>query len=77
MIFSTSIHLPTPFLIGLFGFPKSNFLSSLYMLDISPLSDVGGGKDLFQICWLPFCPIDSACCLTEALQFYEIPFVNF
>ena len=29
------------FLIGLFGFLGSNFLSSLYILDISPLSDVG------------------------------------
>ena len=29
------------FLIGLFGFLESNFLSSLYILDISPLSDVG------------------------------------
>ena len=27
------------FLIGLFGFLGSNFLSSLYTLDISPLSD--------------------------------------
>jgi hypothetical protein len=29
------------FLIGLFGSLESNFLSSLYILDISPLSDVG------------------------------------
>ena len=29
------------FLIGLFGFLQSNFLNSLYILDISPLSDVG------------------------------------
>jgi hypothetical protein len=29
------------FLIGLFGFLESNFLSSLYILDISPLSDIG------------------------------------
>ena len=34
------------------------------------------GKDLFLICWLLFCPIDSVLCLTEALQFYEVPFVN-
>jgi hypothetical protein len=33
-------------------------------------------KDLFPICWLPFCLIDSVLCLTEAFQFYEIPFVN-
>jgi hypothetical protein len=29
------------FKIGLFGFLASNFLSSLYLLDISPLSDLG------------------------------------
>jgi hypothetical protein len=29
------------FLIGLFGFLESNFLSTLYILDISPLSDLG------------------------------------
>ena len=33
--------LCTPFLIGLFGSLESNFLSSLYILDIIPLSDVG------------------------------------
>jgi hypothetical protein len=33
--------LCTPFLIVLFGFLESNFLSSLYILDISPLSDLG------------------------------------
>jgi hypothetical protein len=31
----------SPFLIGLFGLLLSNFLSSLYILDISSLSDVG------------------------------------
>ena len=30
-----------PFFIELFGSLESNFLSSLYILDISPLSDVG------------------------------------
>ena len=29
------------FLIGLFGFLVVSFLSSLYILDISPISDVG------------------------------------
>ena len=36
-LFSSVLH----FLVGLFGFLKSNFLCSLYILDISPLSDVG------------------------------------
>ena len=30
-----------PILIGLFGSLGSNFLSSLYILDINPLSDIG------------------------------------
>jgi hypothetical protein len=34
------------------------------------------GKDLFPIFWLSFCLTDSVLCLTEALQFYEVPFVN-
>ena len=35
-----SVELCTPFLIKLFGSLESNFSSSLYTLDISPLSDV-------------------------------------
>jgi len=35
------------FLIGLFGSLESNFLSSLYILDINPLSDVGLVKIFF------------------------------
>ena len=31
----------TPFLIGLFGSLESKFFSSLYILDINPLLDVG------------------------------------
>jgi hypothetical protein len=36
-LFSSAPH----FLMGLFDFLKSTFLSSLYILDISPLSDLG------------------------------------
>jgi hypothetical protein len=36
------------FYIGLFGFLESNFLCSLYILDISPLSDLGLVKILSQ-----------------------------
>ena len=72
LVENSLVHSFTHFLIGLFGSLQSNFLSSLYILDISPLSDVR----LVKICWLPFCPIDSVLCLTEALQFYEVPFVD-
>jgi|UPI00000E97A0 hypothetical protein len=36
------------FLMGLFDFLESSFLSSLYILNISPLSDLGLVKILFQ-----------------------------
>jgi hypothetical protein len=36
------------FLIGLFVVLEVNFLSSLYILDTSPLSDVGSVKTFFQ-----------------------------
>jgi hypothetical protein len=65
-----------PFLIGLFGSLESNFLNSLYILDVSPLSDVGLVKIFSQSVGCRFCPMDGVLCLTEALQFYEIPFVD-
>ena len=43
-LFSPVLH----FLIGLFDFLESIFLSSLYILDISPLSDLGLVKILSQ-----------------------------
>jgi hypothetical protein len=63
------------FLMGLFDFLESNFLSSLYILDISSLFDVRLGKIFSQSVGCFFCPIDSVLCLTEALKFYEVPFV--
>ena len=38
---TTSNFLRTPFLIGLFNSLESNFLSSLYILDTSPLLNIG------------------------------------
>jgi hypothetical protein len=37
-----------PILMGIFEFLESSFLSSLYILDISPLSDLGLVKILSQ-----------------------------
>jgi hypothetical protein len=48
----------------------------LYMLEISPLSDLGLVKILSPYAGGLFCLIDSVFCLTEALQFYEVLFVN-
>ena len=62
--------------MGLVEFLWSSFLNSLYILDISFLSDLELEKNPFPICWWPFCLIDSVFCLTEVLQFYEVPFVN-
>jgi hypothetical protein len=56
------------FLIELFGFLVVSFLSSLYILDISPLSNVGL-VDFFsqsRSCQFVLCYVF---CLTEAFQF--------
>jgi hypothetical protein len=62
--------------MGLFEFLESSFLSSLYILDISPVSDLGLVKILSQSVGGLFVLFDSVFCFTEALQFYEVPFVN-
>jgi hypothetical protein len=64
------------FLMGLFDFMESTFLSSSYILDISPPIRFGVRKDPFPICWWPFCLIEGVFCLAEALQFYEVPFID-
>jgi hypothetical protein len=64
------------FLIGLFGFLEVSFLCSLYILDVSPLSDVGLVKIFLPICSLPICLIGYAFYLTEAFQFHEVSFIN-
>ena len=64
------------FLIGLFDSLQTNFLSSLYTLDISPLSDVGLVKIFSQFVGCHFVLLTMFFCLTEALQFYEVPFVD-
>jgi hypothetical protein len=65
----SSIH---SFLIVLFAFLVINFLSSLYILDISPLLGMG----LVPISRLLIGLIDYALCLTEAFQFHEVPFIS-
>jgi len=70
-LFSSVSH----FLIMLFGSLESNFLSSLHILDISLLSDVGLIKIFSQSVDCPFF-LMTVLCVTEALQFYEVPFVD-
>jgi hypothetical protein len=62
--------------MGLFEFLESIFLSDLYILNISPLSDLGLVKILSQSFVGFFCLIYSVFCLIKALQFYEVPFVE-
>ena len=66
---------PYPFLIGLFGSLESNFLSSFHILNISPLPDVELVKVFSQFVGCLFVLL-TVLCLTEALQFYEAPFIN-
>jgi hypothetical protein len=47
----------------------SNFLSSLYILDINPLGDVELVKVFSSSCRLLFCLIDSVLSLAKAFQF--------
>lgn len=57
-------YLCTSFLkIGLFGLFMSNFLSSLNVLDISPVR-CRVGEGIFLICSLLHCPIDGILCPT-------------
>ena len=64
------------FLLGLYDFLESSFLSSLYILDICPPSDLGLVKIISQSVGGLFVLLTSVFCLTEALQFYEVPFVD-
>ena len=59
------------------GLLKSNFFNCLYIcIGYQPPVVFRIGKDLLPIWWLPFYLNDSVLYLTEALQFYEVPFVN-
>ena len=59
----------TPFSIGFFGSLVSNFLSSLYILDITPLSDIGLVKIFSQSVGCLFVLLTVSFALTEAWQF--------
>jgi hypothetical protein len=53
-----------------------SFLSSLYILYINPLSDIGLVKIFSPICRFLTYLIDSVFCHTETCQFHEVPFIN-
>jgi hypothetical protein len=62
-------------LIELFGFLVISFLRSLYILDISPLSDVGLVKIFSQSVGCQFV-LSIILCLTDIFQFHEVLFIN-
>jgi len=64
-----------PILIGLFDSMESNFFSSLFIFDISPLLDVGLLKS-FPNLLVAVLSYWQYPLLAEALQFYEMPFVE-
>ena len=63
------------FLIGIFGSLESNFLISLYILDISPLLDVRLLKMFSQFVGCHFVQLTLSFAL-QKLYIYEFPFVN-
>ena len=71
-LFSSISH----FLIGLFGSLESNFLSSLYILNISSILDVGLVKIFSQSVGYHFVLLTVSFAFMETLQFYEVPFVE-
>ena len=63
------------FLIGLFVFLECSHVSSLYILEIRPLSEVIIGKYVFPYCWFFFHFNAVFFSHAEAFYFGEVPFV--
>jgi hypothetical protein len=57
------------FRIGLFGLLMSNFLSSLYILDISLLSDIELAKIFSHSVGCGFCPFHGVLCFKKFFSF--------
>ena len=71
-LFRSVLHF---FFIGLCVLLVFNFLNSLYILEMRPLSDVGLVK-IFHHSRLSFCLVGHVLCFTEDFQFQEVPFIN-
>ena len=70
--FSSMPHI----LIELFVSLVINFLSTLFILDFNPLSDVRLMKIFSPIYRLSVCLLDYILCLIEAFLFHKVPFIN-
>ena len=57
--------------------PDIKVLSSLYILDISPLLDVRFKKLFSHFCRLPLCPLDSVFALQKLFRFTRSHLLNF
>jgi hypothetical protein len=62
--------------MGLLEFLESIFLISLYILDFSPLSELGMVKILSQFVGGLFVLLIVSFGLQKSLQFYEVSFVD-
>ena len=71
-LFRSVLHF---FFIELFVLLMTNFLSSLYILEIRPLSDVGLVKIFSHYVGCCFDLVDLVLCFTEAFQFREVPLI--
>jgi hypothetical protein len=64
------------FFIGSLILGEFSFLSSLYILVFSPLSDVYPAKIFLPFYGQPFQFRDHFLCCAEAFKFHVVPFVN-
>ena len=64
--------------MGLFDFLGSSFLSSLYILDISPISDLGVVKILYQTVGGPFVLLTVSLALQKLCNFmrFHLPILD-
>ena len=72
-LFGTFAH----FSFGLFVFLEWSHVSSLYILEIKPLSKVSFANIFFPYGWFPFHIVDVFFSCAEAFYFDEVPFVYF
>ena len=72
-LFRSALHF---FFIGLCVLLMTSFLSSLYILEIRPLSDMGLVKTFSHSVGCHFVLLTISFPLTEGFQFHEVPFIN-
>ena len=71
-----SVQVLCHFLIGLFFFLEWSCVSSLYILEIKPLSKILFANIFFPYGWFPVHFADAFLSSAEGFYFDEVPFVN-